>query len=468
MGLTCADINVGLLLEFIKQELNNIPAVKSALLVIVSICQEHSSASVYFQDIGGLKVVHKLARSDASSSLKEIALQAMGSLANCNVLCQQSLCTPEFFDEMMTVIADEDSGVNLQMESVSVLLSLVSKNRTGQMLLREVGCIPILLKLFRETLTKSEIEPSNGSFKEKCSLWHAVCKTLGAAVSNPVNVENQKICGSTLQHIQTLLEAPMNQEIICPLCLFIGLTLQDNPLVQKFFISVGGLDNLADIFTKLARESPRNISSAKMAVAVTVAMGVCIADNPPGGRILAKHHVVPKLLILLLLEGLNSEEKNGVLLTLGHAVVSCEQNLILLIQNNGLSLIADSLSESHNEVKNLIIFIVLHNCEILVKNLAVRLLENASQEILGLCEQGEDFGRIQTIQNTLPDETIEREEDEEQGPEIDDIIGDSVLKDSDQEEALPNQCSVLSAQICHPSANAPEDINRVQEPPKEE
>ncbi|XP_028913219.1 telomere repeats-binding bouquet formation protein 1-like [Ornithorhynchus anatinus] len=210
MGLTCADINVGLLLECIKQQLDDIPVVKDALLLIVSICQEHSNASVYFQDIGGLKVVHKLVRSDVPSSLKEVALYTLGSLADSNVLCQQSLCTPELFDEMMTFIADENSGMNLQMQSVSVVLSLVSKNRTGQMLLREVGCIPILQKLFRETLTKSEIESSSGSFKEKRSLWYAVCKTLGAAVSNPRNVENQEICSSVLLHVQTLLEVPMN------------------------------------------------------------------------------------------------------------------------------------------------------------------------------------------------------------------------------------------------------------------
>uniref|UniRef100_K7EC64 Telomere repeat binding bouquet formation protein 1 n=1 Tax=Ornithorhynchus anatinus TaxID=9258 RepID=K7EC64_ORNAN len=460
MGLTCADINVGLLLDCIKQQLNNIPAVTNALLLITSICQEHSNTCVYFQDIGGLKLVHKLARSDVPSSLKEVALYMLGSLANSHVLCQQSLCTTELFDEMLTFMVDENSSTNLQSVSVSVLLSLVSKNGDGQRLLRETDCLSVLQKLFRETLTKSEIDSSNESFMEKYPLWNALCSTLGAAVNNPQNEENQKICCSILPHVQTLLEVSKKPEIVCPLCLLIGLTVAENPSVQKFFMSIGGLDILADVFIKLAGDACQNISSAKVAVTVTITMGVCIADNPPGSRILAKHHVVPKLLTLLLLEGLDSGEKNGVLLTLGHAIVSC------------------------------------------VKDLAVQLLANASQDILGLCERGEIFGHMKTIQNSLPKKTIKREEDEEQGPKTDDDTGDSVLKDSDQEDALPKRCSESSAQIYHPSANdelqsqleslggdptsafsskhepvgservfdhpASEDENRVQQPPKEE
>ncbi|XP_028913217.1 telomere repeats-binding bouquet formation protein 1-like isoform X3 [Ornithorhynchus anatinus] len=58
------------------------------------------------------------------------------------------------------------------------------------MLLRETGCIPVLQKLFRETLIESEIDSSIQSCQEKYSLWYAVCNALTAAVNNPPNEQN--------------------------------------------------------------------------------------------------------------------------------------------------------------------------------------------------------------------------------------------------------------------------------------
>ncbi|XP_028913198.1 telomere repeats-binding bouquet formation protein 1-like [Ornithorhynchus anatinus] len=452
--LTCVEKDMDLLLECIKQELNsyNAPAIKTALFSVVSICQENSRASVYFQDIGGLKLVRDLAMSDAPSSLKEVALYTVGSLAKFNVLCQQSLCTPELFDEMMTFIVDEKSSVNLQTVSVSVLLAVVSKNRAGQMLLREMGCIPVLKKLFRETLTESEIDSSIQSCQEKYSLWYAVCNALTAAVNNPPNEENQKICSSILLCAQTLLEAQIKPDVVHPLSLFIGLVMAGNPPVQEFFISIGGLDGLADIFTKLVSNSRESIPSAKMAVAVTNTLGVCIAHNPPGSRILAKHDVVPKLLTLLFLESLDSGEKTNVLVTLGHCIESCEQNLNRLLQSNGLKFIIESLAESHYEILSNIVFIVLHNCKVLAENLLDKLLAFIPQDAPEKEQQRKALGCLKKTENTLLKEQFKREEDEEQGPKTG-VVGDSLLEGSDQEKDLPKQHPELGAQIYHPPAD---------------
>ncbi|XP_038596024.1 telomere repeats-binding bouquet formation protein 1-like isoform X2 [Tachyglossus aculeatus] len=434
-----AETYLDILLEYIKKQLDNVPVVKIALLSIVSICQENSNASVYFQDIGGLKLVRNLARSDAPNMLKEFALHALGALANSNVLCQQSLCTPELFDELMTFIVDEKTSVNSQTVSISVLLNLVSKNSAGQMLLRETGCIPVLQKLFRETLTKSEIDFFNASLKEKYFLWNAVCNTLAAAVNNPQNKENQTICSSILPHVQTLLEARIQAEIIHPLCLLIGLTVAGNTPVKEFFISMGGLDVLADIFTNLAEDSRQNMPSAKMAVSVTCVMGLCIAQN--------------------------------------------QQNLILLLKNNGLKLIIDSFSASHNEIVGIIVSVVLQNCTIWAEQFLDKLLAYVSNEVSEMENQGRALGHLKKTKETLTKEQFKREEDEEQGPKTESVVGDSLQKDSDQEKALPKQCSELGAQIYHPSANdelesqlespggvvtAPEDERRAQQPPKEE
>ncbi|XP_028913165.1 telomere repeats-binding bouquet formation protein 1-like [Ornithorhynchus anatinus] len=357
-GLTCAEADVEALMECVKQQPDNIPAVKSALLSIVSVCQENSNAGVYFHDIGGLKLVRDLARSEAPSKLKEVTLYTLGTLAISNVVCQQSLCTPELFEEMLMLIIDEQSSMDLQTVSVSVLLGLVSKNSSGQMLLRETGCIAVLQKLFRETFTNSEIDSSNESFKEKYPLWHALCNTLIAAVNNPKNEENQRICCSVLPHVHTLLEAHKTPELVGPICLLIGLIVDGNSPVQEFLISIGGLDVLTKVFTELVEDSRQNLSSAKMAVEVTSAMGNCIAQNSPGSTVLAKHQVVPKLLNLLFLENLDSQDRTSVLVTLGHCIQTCDQNLDLLLQNDGLKRIKDAFSESHNEIVSAIVSFV--------------------------------------------------------------------------------------------------------------
>ncbi|XP_028913153.2 telomere repeats-binding bouquet formation protein 1-like [Ornithorhynchus anatinus] len=452
--LTCAEKDIDLLLECIKQPLNslNTDALKSALLSVVSICEKYSSAGVYFHHVGGLELVYNLARSDVPSILKEIALYALGTLANSNVLCQQSLCTPELFDDIATIIGDEKSSMDLQTISVSLLFGLISKNRAGQTLLRERGCIPVLLKLFRETLSKSEIDSLNESFKEKCFLWYVVCSTLAAAVDNPKNEENQKACFSILPHVQSLLAASMKPEIIRPLCLIIGLTVEGNSLVQEFFISIDGLDVLSDVLTKLVADSCENISSAKMAVDVTTVMGTCIDHNRPGGRILAKHQVVPKLLTLLFVEGLTTEEKTSVLVTLGRCIQTCDENLSLLFQNNGLKLIEDSFSSSNDEIVSSIVAFIQFKLMIWVEKLKVKILASVSKWISKTKKRRKAPGHLKKTKETLTEASF-KGEDEEQGPKTDGVAGDSLLKGNDQEKALPKQCFELGAQIYHPPAN---------------
>ncbi|XP_038596175.1 telomere repeats-binding bouquet formation protein 1-like [Tachyglossus aculeatus] len=410
------------------------------------------SASINFEEIGGLKLVQHLARSNAPSSLKEVALYTVVSLAKFNVFCQESLCTPELFGEITKFIVDEESSVNLQTVSVSILLAVISANRTGQMLLRETGCIPVLQKLFRETLIESEIDSSIRSRQEKYSLWYTVCNALSAAVSNPPNEENQKICSSILPYAQNLLETRLKPDIVHPLSSFIGLVMAENPPIQEFFISVGGLDGLAEVFTKLVGDSRENIPSAKMAVAVSSTMGVCIAHNPPGSRILVKHQVVPKLLTLLLLESLDSGEKTNVLVTLGCCIELCEQNLNSLLWSDDLKFVINLLADSHYEALSNVIFIVLRNCTILAENLLEKLLAFIPQDASEKEKQRKALECLKKMKSTLL-ELFKKEEDEEQGPKTEGVVGYSLLKGNDQEMDLPKQDPELGAQIYHPPAN---------------
>nr|KAF6408212.1 telomere repeat binding bouquet formation protein 1 [Molossus molossus] len=321
--------DLNLLLECLKYQMDNPFSQKEALVTIHSICQQNSDAGVYFREIGGLVFVKNLAKSSEHSMVKEAALYTLGTVAEKNVYCQQTLCTSELFEDLIWFLSNNDSNTNLKRMSVYVILVLVSNNRTGQTLVRETGCIKILSELFRAILSKYELNLSDKNVFQSYQLWSSVCSALCVCVNNPQNDENQMLCCSLFPHANDWLINCMIPEIIRPICSFIGLTLANNTHVQKYFISVGGLDVLSQVFVQLESDSHKTLSSAKLAVVVTKTVDACIADNPTFGEVLSKYHIVSKLLALLLHESLDLGEKFSIILTLGHCTEACAEKLSL-------------------------------------------------------------------------------------------------------------------------------------------
>ncbi|XP_043837122.1 telomere repeats-binding bouquet formation protein 1 [Dromiciops gliroides] len=370
--------DLNLLLECLKYQMDNPASQKEALVTIYSVCQQNSDASIYFREIGGLMFVKNLAKSSIHSMVKEAALFTLGAIAECNVYCQQTLCTSEFFEDIIWFLSKYESNINLKRMSVYVMLVLVSNNRTGQTLVRETGCVGILLQFFRTALSMSEMDLSNETIYQSYQLWSSVCSALCACVNNPQNDVNQKICSSVFQHANKWLQSYIKPEIIRPICSFICLTVANNTHVQEYFISIGGLAVLSEVLIKLEHDSHGNMPSAKLAVVVTKTLDACIADNPAVGVILAKYHIVSKLLTLLLHESLDSGEKFSIILTLGHCTEACEENQLHLFKNNGLPLMIQLLTESQNEELNKAATFVLHNCKKITEKLSLNLEEFSS------------------------------------------------------------------------------------------
>ncbi|XP_019509168.1 PREDICTED: telomere repeats-binding bouquet formation protein 1 [Hipposideros armiger] len=363
--------DLNLLLECLKYQMDNPLSQKEALVTIHSICQQNSNASVYFQEVGGLMFVQNLAKSSEHSMVKEAALYTLGTVAEQNVYCQQTLCTSELFEDLILFLSN-DSNTNLKRMSVYVILVLVSNNRIGQTLVRETGCIKVLSHLFRIVLSKYELNLSDKNVFQSYQLWSSVCSTLCVCVNNPQNDENQMLCSSLFPHANDWLVNCIKPEIIRPICSFIGLTLANNTYVQKYFVSVGGLDVLSQVLVQLESDSRKTLSSAKLAVVVIKTVDACIADNPTFGEVLSKYHIVSKLLALLIHESLDSEEKLGIILTLGHCTEACEENLYDLFKNNGLPLLIQALTEHQNEELNKAATFVLYNCKKITENLSLR------------------------------------------------------------------------------------------------
>ncbi|KAM8983998.1 telomere repeats-binding bouquet formation protein 1 [Ara ararauna] len=369
--------DLNLLLECLKYQMDCPLSQKDTLITIYSICQQNSEASEYFREIGGLMFVNDLAKSSIHGIVKEAALFTLGITMESNVYCQQTLCTAALFEDLISFLINKDSGVNLKRMSVYVILALVSNNISGQTYARDTGCIGLLLQLFRTTLSTSEINLADEGTNQCYQLWSSVCSTLCACVNNPQNEYNQNICSSVFPYAKEWLESCTKPEIVRPICSFVGLTVANNSYVQKYFVSVGGLDTLARALTRLTHDSSVSHSSIKLAIAVTNTLDACIANDSTIGVVLTKYHTVSELLKLLSNDTLDTREKISIILTIGHCTEVCEENQCELLQNNGLPLMIQLLTESQDEELNKVATFVLKNCKQMTKQLFLKINYNS-------------------------------------------------------------------------------------------
>uniref|UniRef100_U3JZ04 Telomere repeat binding bouquet formation protein 1 n=1 Tax=Ficedula albicollis TaxID=59894 RepID=U3JZ04_FICAL len=368
--------DLNLLLECLKYQMDCPLSQKEALITIYSICQQNSEASEYFREIGGLMFINDLAKSSVHCIVKEAALFTLGIIIESNVYCQQTLCTSALFEDLILFLINKDSSVNLKRMAVYVVLVLVSNNKNGQTYVRDTGCISLLLQLFRTTLSTSEKNLSDENTDPCYQLWSSVCSTLCACVNNPQN-DNQNICCSVFPYAKECLESCTVPWIVRPICSFLGLTVANNSYVQKYFVSIGGLDTLAKVLLELMHDSSLSLSSMKLAVVVTKTLDACITNNSAMGVVLAKYHTVSELLKLLSNETLSTGEKISIILTIGHCTEVCEENQCDLLQNNGLPLMIQVLTESQDEELIKAATFVLQNCKQMTEQLSLKLYDNS-------------------------------------------------------------------------------------------
>ncbi|NXA76055.1 TERB1 protein, partial [Thryothorus ludovicianus] len=456
---TKTDLN--LLLECLKYQMDCPLSQKEALITISSICQQDSEASEYFREIGGLMFINDLAKSSVHCIVKEAALFTLGNIIESNVYCQQTLCTSALFEDLILFLIKKDSGVNLKRMSVYVILVLVSNNKNGQTYVRDTGCISLLLQLFRTTVSTSEKNLSDENTDPCYQLWSSVCSTLCACVNNPQNEDNQNICCSVFPYAKEWLESCREPEIVRPICSFLGLTVANNSYVQKYFVSIGGLDTLAKVLLELMYDSCLSHSSTKLAVVVTKTLDACIANNTAMGVVLAKYHTVSELLKLLSNETLSTGEKVSLILTIGHCTEVCEENQSELLQNNGLPLMIQILTESQDEELIKAATFVLQNCKQMTEQLSLKLYDNS------LKVNNEEELDVQTRKRCLQDywkkakeilhriNSIEKEHDEEkvQGEIFVDkssVANSEALKSNEVNPAEPKYTERTQKDICWP------------------
>ncbi|NWW96313.1 TERB1 protein, partial [Rhynochetos jubatus] len=470
--------DLNLLLECLKYQMDCPVSQKEALIAIYSICQQNSEASEYFREIGGLMFINDLAKSSVHCIVKEAALFTLGIIIESNVYCQQTLCTSALFEDLILFLINKDSGVNLKRMSVYVILVLVSNNKNGQTYVRDTGCVSLLLQLFRTTLSTCEMNLLDENTNECYQLWSSVCSTLCACVNNPQNKDNQNICCSVFPYAKEWLENCTEPKIVRPICSFVGLTVANNSYVQKYFASVGGLDTLAKVLIKLTHDSCMSHASTQLAVVVTKTLDACIATDSAVGDVLTKYHTVSELLKLLSNDTLDIGEKISIILTIGHCTEVCEENQCELLQNNGLPLMIQVLTESQDEELNKAATFVLQNCKQMTERLSLKInnsvnLSNAEEldvqvrkrtlqdywkkakgilHRINLIEKEHEEERVQG--RVFVDRFSEANIEESKYHEVNPADSKTHIERTHKEEHCPQLTSELGDQVLPPSVNS--------------
>ncbi|XP_043563440.1 telomere repeats-binding bouquet formation protein 1 [Chiloscyllium plagiosum] len=444
--------DLNLLLECLKYQMDSPVTQKQALITIHSICQQNSEASDYFREIGGLQFVNGLIKLSDASILREAALFTLAALAESSVYCQQSLCTAELLSGVALSLAQEDASLILKRMNVYMILVLVSHNKIGQTLARTTGCIDVLLNLFRTNFPMSDKQSIDENIGRSFELWSSISSTLCACVNNPQNEENQRLCAAAFPFAKDCLQKCIRQEVIRPICAFIGLAVANNSYVQDYFCSVGGLDAVAQILVRLVDESIRHHSSRELAISVVKTLNSCISENPPVVSRLSEYFIVPKLVALLLQNDLDINSKLGIILAIGHCTDGCEAHQYQLLQSNGLPLMIQIVAESQDEEQRKAATFVLQSCQLITEKLSKSLMENVQPSGDTVTTYGIDYPK----NNSLKDywkfaegflsriKTLEKQQEESCEPllkGIDKMLKqreDMLLKHSNEQLSLDN------------------------------
>ncbi|XP_070686639.1 telomere repeats-binding bouquet formation protein 1 [Pempheris klunzingeri] len=360
--------DLSLLLECLKFQMKCPELQKQALLAIHSICEKKEDNVDLLREMGGVAFVYNLSKSSiVHSDVKETALFTLGTLAEANVYCKNSLCRKETFADIAALLIKEDIPQTQKRVSVYLLSVLVANNKSGQTLAQTTGCLDILLDLFRTTcpLSTEATLRAAASATQTYQLWASVSSALCGCVNNPQNEEGQRICVTAFPFIKIWLQQITlpRTEIFQPICSFIAMTVANNSSVQESFSASGSLDTLTLLLVRLASAADTSLLSCQLSVTISKTLSACITDNSSLASGLVQYGVVSHLFSLLASPHLDHEDTLSVLLTLGHCTEVSEEHQSQLVQCGGLPLIITLLTEDTSEEVRKAATFILQTCK---------------------------------------------------------------------------------------------------------
>ncbi|XP_076590122.1 telomere repeats-binding bouquet formation protein 1 [Chaetodon auriga] len=367
--------DLSLLLECLKFQMKCPDLQKQALLTINSICEKREDTVDMLREMGGVAFLYNLSKSSiVHSDVKETALFTLGSLAEANVYCKNSLCRKETFADIAGWLMKEDIPLTQKRVSVYLLSVLVSSNKSGQTLAQTSGCLDILLDLFKTTFPLStEATLRAVTATQTYQLWASVSSALCGCVNNPQSEEAQRICVSAFPILELWLKQITlpRTELFQPICSFIAMTVANNSCVQENFSASGGLDTLTLALVRQASAADTSLLSCQLSVTISKTLSACITDNSALASGLAQYGLVLHLFSLLASPHLDPEDRLSVLITLGHCTEASEEHQSQLVQCGGLPLIITLLTEDPSEEVRKAATFILQTCKQATMSLGV-------------------------------------------------------------------------------------------------
>uniref|UniRef100_A0A3B4FBH0 Myb-like domain-containing protein n=1 Tax=Pundamilia nyererei TaxID=303518 RepID=A0A3B4FBH0_9CICH len=233
--------DLSLLLECLKFQMKCPDLQKQALLTIHSICEKRGNNE------------HEIFIYIVHPDVKETALFTLGTLAEANVYCKNSLCKNEIFADLADCLMNED--IQLKQKRLSVYLLLVFSCYSGNNFQYSIKC-------FFGVSTKAVFF---------CSVISFFC----------IAEEGQRICVAAFPVIKIWLQQLTfpQTEIFQPICTFIAMTVANNSCVQESFSACGGLETLALTLGRLASAADTSLLSCQLSVIISKTLSACITDN---------------------------------------------------------------------------------------------------------------------------------------------------------------------------------------------
>uniref|UniRef100_A0A3Q1I1C9 Telomere repeat binding bouquet formation protein 1 n=1 Tax=Acanthochromis polyacanthus TaxID=80966 RepID=A0A3Q1I1C9_9TELE len=324
---------------------------KQALLTIHSICEKREDNVDLLRQLGGVVFVYNLSKSSiVHSEVKETALFTLGTLAEANVYCKNSLCRKETFLDLAGCLMKEDIPLTQKRVSVYLLFVLVFNN----------------VYFCRTTFplaTGATLKFAGAT--QAYQLWTSVSSALCGCVNNPQNEEGQRICVAAFPIVKVWLQqiSLPRTEIFQPICSFIAMTVANNSCVQESFSASGGLKTLTLALVRVASAADISLLSCQLSVIISKTLSACITDNSTLASGLAQYGIVSHLFCLLTSPHLDPEDRLSVLLTLGHCTEASEEHQSQLVQCGGLPLIITLLAEDTSEEVRKAATFVLQACK---------------------------------------------------------------------------------------------------------
>uniref|UniRef100_A0A3B5BH17 Telomere repeat binding bouquet formation protein 1 n=1 Tax=Stegastes partitus TaxID=144197 RepID=A0A3B5BH17_9TELE len=367
--LSLKNKDLSLLLACLKFQMKCPNLQKQALLTIHSICEKREDNVDLFRQLGGVAFVYSLYKSSiVHSDVKETALFTLGTLAEANVYCKNSLCRKETFLDLAGCLMKEDFTLAQKRVSVYLLFVLVANNNFSLGKKNSHMSKKSLKKNLYFCRTTFPLSTTGATMKlagatQTYQLWASVSSALCGCVNNPQNV-------FTLLHLSLFcVQISLSRtDIFQPICSFIAMTVANNPFVQENFFASGGLETLTLALVRLASTADTSLLSCQLSVIISKTLSACITDNCTlpftVHNLYFFYGVVSHLLSLLASPHLDPQDRLPVLLTLGHLTeTSGETHQSQLIQCGGLPLIITLLTEDTCEEVRKAATFVLQACK---------------------------------------------------------------------------------------------------------